>query len=276
MVSKWMNKDKKDLSDNLTKNDEIPVFLLMEQAINTRWGCPRAKVLVKLHEGTSESSEVQTIRRIRRMPEAVHYEDNLLNLCYVYTFDEKYKAGLLADMDKAYEIYGLFSKDKCETSIPEKGVRDQDFDSPGEHEVLNKIYGALAKKHGLNGDEVNNKMRFMAISYQFGNEIIGYALYGRYIRTDTIIESCNYYATRERVNTHRHSVGLLHCVGSIRSTIGMAIAKVRTILERLFCKGSNSYRKLLSLDTTGFYTFIVNNEHRLEEGFREVTSSMAV
>lgn len=29
MVSKWMSEDKKDLPDNLTKNDGIPVFLLM-------------------------------------------------------------------------------------------------------------------------------------------------------------------------------------------------------------------------------------------------------
>ena len=27
------------------------------------------------------------------MPEAAHYEDDLLDFCYVYTFDEKYKAG---------------------------------------------------------------------------------------------------------------------------------------------------------------------------------------
>lgn len=37
MVSKWMSEDKKDLPDNLTKNDGIPVFLLMKQAISTGW-----------------------------------------------------------------------------------------------------------------------------------------------------------------------------------------------------------------------------------------------
>lgn len=93
MVSKWMSEDKKDLPDNLTENDGIPVFLLMKQAISTGWDCPRAKILVKLREGMSESFEIQTIGRIRRMPEAIHYEDDLLDFCYVYTFDEKYKAG---------------------------------------------------------------------------------------------------------------------------------------------------------------------------------------
>ena len=91
MVSKWMSEDKKDLPDNLTENDGIPVFLLMKQAISTGWDCPRAKILVKLREGMSESFEIQTIGRIRRMPEAIHYEDDLLDFCYVYTFDENTK-----------------------------------------------------------------------------------------------------------------------------------------------------------------------------------------
>ena len=276
MVSKWMSEDKKDLPDNLTENDGIPVFLLMKQAISTGWDCPRAKILVKLREGMSESVEIQTIGRIRRMPEAIHYEDDLLDFCYVYTFDEKYKAGLLADMDKAYETRRLFLKDKCKTFTLEKEIRDQDFDGLGEREVLNKIYEALVKKYGLSGDKANNKMRFMAAGYQFGDEIIGHALYGQYIRTDTVMESHNYYTTRKRVNTHKHGMDLLHCVDSIKSTIGMATAKVKTILERLFRKGGNSYRKLLSLDTTEFYAFIINNEHKLKEEFREVTSDMAV
>ena len=76
MVSKWMSEDKKDLPDNLTENDGIPVFLLMKQAISTGWDCPRAKILVKLREGMSESFEIQTIGRIRRMPEAAHYEES--------------------------------------------------------------------------------------------------------------------------------------------------------------------------------------------------------
>lgn len=76
MVSKWMSGDKKNLPDNLTENDGVPVFLLMKQAISTGWDCPRAKILVKLREGMSESFEIQTIGRIRRMPEAKHDQEN--------------------------------------------------------------------------------------------------------------------------------------------------------------------------------------------------------
>ena len=120
MVSKWMSGDKKDIPANLTENDGIPVFLLMKQAISTGWDCPRAKILVKLREGMSEQFEIQTIGRIRRMPEACHYDDDLLDFCYVYTFDEKWKAGLFAAMDKAYETRRLFLKPKCKTFTLEK------------------------------------------------------------------------------------------------------------------------------------------------------------
>lgn len=208
MVSKWMSEDKKDLPDNLTVTDAIPVFLLMKQAISTGWDCPRAKILVKLREGMSESFEIQTIGRIRRMPEAKHYEDDLLDFCYVYTFDEKYKAGLLSNMDKAYETRRLFFKEKCKTFTLEKEIRDLDVGSLGERNVLNKIYDALVRKYNLSISTTDNKLRFMAVGYQFGDEIIGHALYGEYVRTDMVAESTTYYTTRKRVNTHKHGIEL--------------------------------------------------------------------
>ena len=63
---------------------------------------------------------------------------------------------------------------------------------------------------------------------------------------------------------------------SIKKTIGMPTAKVKTILERLFRKGSGSNtKKLLALETAEFYAFIINNVHLLKEEFREVTSDMS-
>lgn len=276
MVSKWMSEDKKDLPDNLTENDGIPVFLLMKQAISTGWDCPRAKILVKLREGMSEHFEIQTIGRIRRMPEAVHYEDNLLDFCYVYTFDETYKSGLLATMDKAYETRRLFLKEQCKSFTLEKQVRDQDFNGLGEREVLNKIYDALVEKYGLGTDKTENQMRLAASGYRFGEEIFGQALYGQYIRTEKIVESSQYYTTRKQVDTHKHGMEMLHCVDSIKRAIHMPTAKVKTILERLFRRGGNMSKKLLLLDTAAFYAFIINNEPLLKEEFRQITADMTV
>lgn len=276
MVSIWMSEDKRDLPDNLTENDATPVFLLMKQAISTGWDCPRAKILVKLREGMSESFEIQTIGRIRRMPEATHYEDDLLDFCYVYTFDEKYKAGLLSSIDKAYETRRLFLKDKCKTFTIEKQVRDLDFNGLGEREVLVKIYEALVKKYNLGSDKKMNKRLLADAGYVFGTDIHGQALQGEFVRTSALVDSHNYITTHKRVDTHKHGIQLMHSIDAIKSSIGMAQNKVKTILERLFRKGGNPTRKLIALETAEFYAFVINNQHKLKEEFRAVTSQMAV
>ena len=276
MVSIWMSEDKRDLPDNLTENDATPVFLLMKQAISTGWDCPRAKILVKLREGMSEEFEIQTIGRIRRMPEAKHYEDDLLDFCYVYTFDEKYKAGLLSSMDKAYETRRLFLKDKCKTFTLEKEIRDMDFDGLGEREVLFKIHEALVAKYHLSSDKKQNQGLLSDAGYIFGAEIHGQALQGEFVRTSALTESHSYITTHRRIDTHKHGMQLMHSIDAIKSSIGMAQNKVKTILERLFRKGGNPNQKLIALETAEFYAFIINNQHKLREEFREVTAQMAV
>lgn len=275
MVSIWMSEDKRDLPDNLTENDATPVFLLMKQAISTGWDCPRAKILVKLREGMSEQFEIQTIGRIRRMPEAHHYEDDLLDFCYVYTFDEKYKAGLLSNMDKAYETRRLFLKDKCKTFSLVKEFRDLEYDGLGEREVLDRIYDAFVEKYHLGTDKKSNMLILSGHGYVFGTDILGQALHGQFVRTDMVMESTAYYTTRRRVDTSKHGMQLLHSVDSIKTAIGMPTGKVKTILERLFRKGRNTKKKLLSLDTAEFYAFVINNAHLLREEFRAVTATMA-
>lgn len=276
MVSIWMSEDKRDLPDNLTENDATPVFLLMKQAISTGWDCPRAKILVKLREGMSESFEIQTIGRIRRMPEAKHYEDDLLDFCYVYTFDEKYKAGLMSSIDKAYETRRLFLKDKCKTFTIEKQVRDLDFDGLGEREVLIKIHEALVKKYNLGSDKKMNKMLLSDAGYVFGTDIHGQALQGEFVRTSALADSHSCITTHKRVDTHKHGIQLMHSIDAIKSSIGMAQNKVKTILERLFRKGGNPSKKLIALETPEFYAFVINNQHKLKEEFRAVTAQMAV
>lgn len=276
MVSIWMSEDKRDLPENLTENDATPVFLLMKQAISTGWDCPRAKILVKLREGMSEQFEIQTIGRIRRMPEAKHYDDDLLDFCYVYTFDEKYKMGLLSSMDKVYETRRLFLKDKCKIFTLEKEIRDVDFNGLGEREVLIKIHEAMVTKYHLGSDKKQNQMLLADSGYVFGTEIHGQALQGEFVRTSSLVDSQSYITTHKRIDTHKHGMQLMHSIDAIKTSIGMAQGKVKTILERLFRKGGNFSHKLITLETAEFYAFIINNQHKLKEEFREVTAQMAV
>lgn len=281
MVAKWMANEKRNLDDNFTKNDGIPVFLLMKQAVSTGWDCPRAKILVKLREGMSEDFEVQTIGRIRRMPEAIHYEDDVLDFCYVYTFDEKYKAGLLTDMDKAYETRRLFLKDKCKYFTLKKQIRDIDFDGLGDRDILALIHNHLVLKYSLSNDKSSNRTLLQSVGYIFGNNIINQVLYGQFIRTTDPTNSANlnptnYHTTLQKADTHNHGLQFLHSIDSIKSAVGIPTAKVRTILERLFRNSSKPKYKLISLSTEEFYAFVINNSEKLRWEFKEVTANMAL
>lgn len=276
MVSKWMSNDKRELTEDITKNDAIPIFLLMKQAISTGWDCPRAKILVKLREGMSETFQIQTIGRIRRMPEARHYEDDLLDCSYVYTFDEQYKAGLLTNVDKAYELRRLFLKEKCKTFTLEKENRDLDFDGIGELEVFEKLYANLVEKYNLKKDVRYNYMKMQDSGYVMGTDILGKALHGKFIRTSMVAESQAYYTTRKRVNTHKHGIELLHSVDTIKSAVSLKSYKIKAILERLFRKKNTHYKRILQLETPEFYAFIINNAKRLRDEFREITADTGV
>lgn len=276
MVSKWMSEDKRDLPANLTENDATPVFLLMKQAISTGWDCPRAKILVKLREGMSEQFEIQTIGRIRRMPEATHYDDDLLDFCFVYTFDETWKNGLLANVDKAYETRRLFLKDKCKAFTLQKELRNLDFGMAGEREILNMVYKHFVEKYHLSGDKKQNQRIMTEAGYVFGNTLVSQILHGQYIRTEAVGEKTAEHLTTTRiVNTHAHGIYLLHSVDELKKAISLSSAKVKAILERLFRKGMNPSKKLLSLETKEFYAFIINNVKLIKADFVEVTATMS-
>ena len=275
MVSKWMSEDKKDIPDNITENDATPVFLLMKQAISTGWDCPRAKILIKLREGMSEQFEIQTIGRIRRMPESKHYEDDLLDYCFVYTFDKKWKDGLLANVDKAYETRRLFLKEKCKSFTLEKELRDLDVSMVGEREVLNLVYNHFIEKYRLTKDKKQNQLVLQDAGYVFGDELISQILQGVYVKTASVGEtSAKFIETKRHVDTHAHGIYLLHSVDEMKKAIGLNSAKTKAILERLFRKGANPNKKILGLETKEFYAFVINNVKRIKIDFIEVTAQM--
>ena len=73
----WLDKQHENL-ENITDENAKQVAVIIKQAVATGWDCPRAHILVKLRENMDETFEIQTIGRIRRMPEAKHYENIFL------------------------------------------------------------------------------------------------------------------------------------------------------------------------------------------------------
>lgn len=141
--------------------------------------------------------------------------------------------------------------------------------------MLNRIYDALVKKYHLGTDMEHNRLILVGHGFVIGDEILGQALHGVFVRTDMVAEATSYYETRKHVNTHKHGMQLLHSTDAIKTAIGLSTGKVKTILERLFRKGGNPKKKLLALNTAEFYAFVINNEHLLRDDFRKITAGMA-
>lgn len=188
------------------------------------------------------------------------------------TTSQKYKNGLLATVDRAYETRRLFLKEKCKTFTLQKEVRDHDFEGMGEREVLECIYTALVKKYKFGKDREKNRAILENTGFILGNQLKGQALHGQFVRTSSVAESTSYYATYKHVNTHKNGIQLLHSMDAIKTAIGMPTAKVKTILERLFRKGGFYIKKILALDTAEFYAFIINNEQLLKQEFKAVAA----
>lgn len=81
----WLAEQKSDTLDWISEPDNTIEFLVFKQAIDTGWDCPRAHILVKFRETHSETFEIQTVGRILRMPELMHYPNDMLNTGYIYT-----------------------------------------------------------------------------------------------------------------------------------------------------------------------------------------------
>ncbi|MBL4933042.1 DEAD/DEAH box helicase [Clostridium paridis] len=272
MLAKWLDNDKINI-DNITPNDSIPVFLLMKQAISTGWDCPRAKVLVKLRENMSEDFEIQTIGRLRRMPETKHYDNTLLDNCYLYTFDEKYKESVLGG-GNAFEVKRVFLKDKCKTFTLTKQTRDLDFDMLGEKETLIKAYKFLQEKYKLSENFNDNKKILEANSFIFGTTLTENVRQGKFIKTADIARNDlgGFLSVNFEVNTHSNGIDLLHSIDMIKREIGMTSQKTKAILKHLFFSKTRSQYKLLKLDNREWYAFMINNRRQLRDDFADLTA----
>jgi len=168
----WLDKRHENL-ENIENNDAKPVAVIIKQAVATGWDCPRAQILVKLRDNMDETFEVQTIGRIRRMPEAKHYGNDLLDSCYLYTFDGKFTAGVKMSLGKgALEACTLFLKNEYKqiTLTSEQRTVSSFTRNPQKALLAVAKYFERQYKTGTNKEE--NKARLQAEGFIFSEDII--------------------------------------------------------------------------------------------------------
>lgn len=83
-IAIWLSGEHQNL-ERIEENNNDVSFMIFKVAPATGWDCPRADILVMFREIQNPSFHTQILGRIKRMPEAKHYEDPTLNNAYIYT-----------------------------------------------------------------------------------------------------------------------------------------------------------------------------------------------
>ena len=272
-VAIWLA-DRKENIEGISENDAEPIILIMKQAISTGWDCPRAKILVKLRDNMNEDFETQTIGRIRRMPQAHHYDNILLDNCYLYTFDEKYEETIKQELgNNAQDVKVVFLKDEYKNFTLIKQIKNNDFDGFDDRETFKIIQNYFINKYKLTSNKTNNKTILEAEGYIFGDKIENTIIQDKIIKIDSNeIAQANTIKVKSIVNTSKNGIDLRHSIGVISSKIGMKYDKTRVILERMFLRRKLFTKKFINLSLVEFYAFIINNEDKLKYDFLEAVS----
>ena len=271
----WLSGRHENL-DNISDNNGEQIAVIIKQAVATGWDCPRAYILVKLRENMDETFEVQTIGRIRRMPEAKHYDCDALDSCYLYTFDGKFTQGVKSSLGKAaLEAKTLFLKNEHKSFSLTKEQRTMVTDLRDPRRALTAIAKHLKSEYGLTGDKKQNRVRLESKGYIFSDSIVRYTLSGNVVALSELSEKdkLNAIAVKEPINTHTHGREYHNRVGKIGLEIGMPYAYMNTILGKLFGEKYSYSEKVLALTTRELYAFVINNTDLLRRIFRDAMAA---
>ena len=256
---------------NISENDGKQIAVVMKQAVATGWDCPRAQILVKLRENMDETFEIQTIGRIRRMPEAKHYGSDMLDCCYLYTFDQKFTAGVKAALSKgALDGKDVFLKNDYKSFTLTKEQRTTVTDLRDPRKALLSIASYFKSTFGLTGNKRENQTRLETAGFVFSDSINTYTQSGNVATlADLKKGELNTVTVKETVNTHKLGRDRHHCIGVIGREIGMEYKYMQTIIGKLFGEKFDYSGKLLSLPARELYAFIINNVDLLRRNCRE-------
>lgn len=264
LLAIWLA-DRKENIENISNNDAKQCFLIMKQAISTGWDCPRAKVLVKIRENMHEDFEIQTLGRIRRMPEGIHYGNELLDNCYLYTFDDEYTETVKHELGRhASNVKSLFVRDEYRNFKLYKEVKNTEADNFAPREAFYAIYEYYCKQYNLENPE-ENKEKLAKAGYNFNQNITNEVVQGNAVELNkkNFINS-EKIQIQSTVDTYKNGLDLRHSINVIASKIGMVYQYLSPILQRLFLGNAPFPQKILKLSKKEFYSFIINNERKLE------------
>lgn len=287
LVTSWFSGDHPEDPEEIKKLNGRYAFLLFKQAIATGWDCPRAKILVKLREGGTERFNIQTIGRIRRMPERKHYDSELLDHCYLYTLDSEFTEGLTNSLSESFYSYSYKRKFGAPNILLQKEALDgNDRYAVDPVSVVKVVRERMLEECDLNKSGTLNR-RKMEISkgYIFGTILKTTALEG-VARTTHDIQHLNViFGGEHQINNHQDGFIIRDAKRRIARSIGVDENISNNALKILFgpkedpkisifSQGEiyfeNEHKLIESTNLREYNAFLVNNRDRLIEVFSDI------
>ena len=236
MVASWFSGDHPNNPEEIKKLNGQYSFLLFKQAIATGWDCPRAKVLVKLREGGTESFNVQTIGRIRRMPERKLYNNEVLDNCYLYTLDSQYTEGLTSSLSSHFYNAQYHRKFNAPYwTLEKESLNGSDRYATNPEAVVKAFRKAMLNQCDLNDDGVLEKAEMRrAKNYTFGTKLKSSALEGVARTTHDIIKLSNRFSVDHEIDNKYDGFIIRDAKRKIAAAIGIDEYITNNALRTLF------------------------------------------
>lgn len=269
----WLDNKKENLeniSDNSSKVDAI----IFKQGIATGWDCPRAYILVKLRYNTDEVFTVQTIGRIRRMAELKHYNNDLLDSCYVYTADKEFIKGF----NKYYPNENLLQKvvylrKEYENQVPNITMEfKNDLRTlPDLSKVSDFAFKHYVNKYGIGSDKLQNVVILENNNYNFNKKISTDLNFGkiRDLSDDELkrLGSLTVYSNKDK----KTLISMLNIVlETIRKQTFIEPFYLKKIFNRLFFDKKATKNNIIYFDKQIDYLyFIINNREVITNDLKE-------
>ena len=289
LVASWFSGDHPANPEEIKKLDGQYAFLLFKQAIATGWDCPRAKILVKLREGGTESFNIQTVGRIRRMPLREHYDIDLIDNCYLYTLDSKFQEGLTSGLNDSFYTYQYRKKTTAPNiRLTKETLNGSDRFAVNPEAVVKVVREAMLKECDLDKDGRLDKHE-MAVSkgYVFGTKLKTTAIEGVARTTHDMMKLNTIFGGEHQINNHDDGFIIRDAKRRIARAIGVDENISNNALRILFGpedmqmsllseeeQAFEHENKLLSDMTLREYNaFLVNNRDKLIEVFSTISET---
>lgn len=287
LVTSWFSGNHPDNPEEIKKIDGQYAFLLFKQAIATGWDCPRAKILVKLREGGSERFNVQTVGRIRRMPERKHYDCALIDNCYLYTLDSKFNEGLTNSLGDSFYTYQY----KRKMTAPSFALKKEMLNGSDRFAVNPQAVVQVVRQRMLEECDLDKDGRLDTVEmtrskgYVFGTMLKTEAIEGVARTTHDMLKLNTIFSGEHQINNHDDGFIIRDAKRKIARAIGIDENISNNALRVLFgpmdmqmsflsaeeieFEEKNKLIKGFSLKE--YNAFLVNNRDRLIEVFSKIS-----